>query len=259
MCRWFDSTSGHKLFFGIVLELLKVPPKHIAIVMDGNGRWAEMRGLPRLSGHREGLKAIKRVIEACAKNKVEVLSLFAFSQENWQRPDQEVNFLMQLFVQSLNEEVPWLHEHQLNVRFIGDRSAFNEDLRSKMADAEKLTLGNRAMQLVIAINYSGQWDLRQACQHLARKVEEKAIEPHDITEDKISKLLVTGELPAPDLFIRTSGEQRISNFFLWQLAYAELYFCACYWPDFDEAALQQALMWFSKRERRYGKTSEQCC
>lgn len=238
-------------------NLMEKTPKHIAIVMDGNGRWAQRRGLPRVEGHKEGLKTVKKVIRACAEMGVEVLSLFAFSCENWQRPDQEVDFLMSLFMQALQEEVGELHQEALRLRFIGDKTAFSPELQECIDIAEQLTCKNTGMQLVLAMNYGGQWDITQATQRLAQEVLNGTLKVTDIVPAKIEAVLATNALPFPDLFIRTSGEQRISNFFLWQIAYTELFFCDELWPDFNQEHLRHAVDWFSQRQRRYGKTAEQ--
>jgi len=235
----------------------KLLPKHVAIVMDGNGRWAQQRGLPRIEGHKEGLNTVRRVIKACVSSNVEVLSLFAFSCENWQRPTDEVHFLMGLFIQALQEEVAELHQKSLRLRFLGDRKAFSLELQECMAMAEELTCNNTGMQLVLAMNYGGQWDITQAVQQVAQQVLDQKLDIQDITPQIIESSLSTYDLPLPDLFIRTSGEKRISNFFLWQIAYTELFFCDEHWPDFSEVHFQQAMEWFSQRQRRYGKTAEQ--
>jgi undecaprenyl diphosphate synthase len=235
----------------------KITPQHVTIIMDGNGRWAKKRGLPRSAGHKEGLKTVKMVVKKCAELGVKVLSLFAFGQENWQRPDDEVGFLMELFIKALHEEVPELHEKSLRLRFIGDRSAFSEELHKCIDMAEQLTKNNTGMQLVLAMNYSGQWDITQAVQQLVTEFEEKKFSVADITSTQIEQRLATQDLIGPDLFIRTSGEKRISNFFLWQLAYTELFFCDENWPEFSQERLEQAIQWYSQRERRYGKISGQ--
>lgn len=232
-------------------------PQHIAIVMDGNGRWAQERGLPRIAGHKEGLKAVRKIVKACAEMNIKILSLFAFSCENWQRPDQEVSFLMELFVQALNEEVQQLHEKGIKIRFIGERSAFSQELCECINATEELTFHNQGMQLVLAMNYGGQWDITQATQKIAQKVVNKECDITDITPEKIEEELATKDLAAPDLFIRTSGEKRMSNFFLWQIAYTELFFCDENWPDFEITGLQRAINWFSERKRRYGKILDQ--
>lgn len=232
-------------------------PRHIAMVMDGNGRWAKERGLERVAGHKEGLKTVRMVVKTCAEMGIEALSLFAFSSENWRRPDDEVNFLMELFIQALQEEVHQLHEKALKLRFIGDRTAFAAELRECIDAAEELTCQNQGMQLVLAMNYGGQWDITQAARKLATQVLEGQLHVSDITLSRFEQALTTEDLIAPDLFIRTSGEKRISNFFLWQVAYTELYFCEENWPNFSQESLKKAIDWFSGRERRYGQISEQ--
>jgi len=236
---------------------MSVLPRHVAIVMDGNGRWAAERGLPRIAGHQEGLNAVRSVIKTCSDEGIEVLSLFAFSRENWQRPDTEVSFLMNLFVQALRKEVKTLHESRIRLRFIGEREPFSKELHSCIEEAEALTRNNSGMQLVIAINYSGQWEILEAVKTSMQKAVDGHLGLSELNQTNFESLLSTSDLPSPDLLIRTSGEQRISNFFLWQLAYAELYFTQEYWPDFGHNSLKKALTWFSERERRYGKTSEQ--
>lgn len=232
-------------------------PRHIAIVMDGNGRWAKKRFLPRIAGHKAGLEATREVIKSCAKKNIRVLSLFAFSSENWQRPVQEVNYLMDLFLSSLQAEVAMLHEENVQLRFIGDRSRFNPALCEKMAEVEATTNQNTGMVLIIAIDYGGQWDICQAVRRLAKTIEDGELSSAAITPDVIKRHLSFADLPDPDLFIRTSGELRISNFMLWQLAYAELYFTPTLWPDFDEKELDKALLHYAERERRFGLQSEQ--
>lgn len=232
-------------------------PRHIAIVMDGNGRWAKQRHLPRMMGHREGFKAVRKIVKACGELKIEVLTLFAFSSENWRRPEQEVNGLMSLFLTALQNEVQKLHENNVQLRVIGDLEKFNSELRQWIAAAQQLTQSNTGLKLVIAANYGGQWDIVQAAKKLAQQVEAGTLKAHEITEEKFSSFMSLSDLPAPDLFIRTSGEYRISNFLLWQLAYTELYFPEVFWPDFDEQELIKALAFYSGRERRFGHTSEQ--
>jgi undecaprenyl diphosphate synthase len=227
-------------------------PEHIAIIMDGNGRWAKKRFLPRLMGHRSGVDAAREVVKNCVKKNIKVLTLFAFSSENWQRPSQEVNYLMQLFLTSLEQEVKTLHENNIQIRFIGDRERFTGTLRNKISEVENLTRTNSKMILMIAIDYGGQWDICQSMKQLGQDIETGRIKSADITPEKIAEKLSFADLPNPDLFIRTSGEIRISNFMLWQLAYAELYFTDVLWPDFDETELDKALTHFAQRERRYG-------
>lgn len=232
-------------------------PQHIAVIMDGNGRWAKQRFLPRVAGHRAGVEAARQIVKNCAKRKIKVLSLFAFSSENWRRPAQEVGYLMELFITGLEREVGMLHENNVQLRFIGDRSRFSEKLCKKILEVESLTNKNSGMVLIIAADYGGQWDICQATQQLAREVEASTLTSTDITPEKIASKLSFADLPDPDLFIRTSGELRISNFMLWQLAYSELYFTNTWWPDFDENELVKALDHYSGRERRFGYSSEQ--
>jgi undecaprenyl diphosphate synthase len=232
-------------------------PRHIAIIMDGNGRWARARLLPRYVGHREGVKSVRRAVEACIDRQVEVLTLFAFSSENWRRPSEEVSLIMDLFVQTLKKEVASLNRNGVRLRFIGDRSAFSEKLRYLIAEAEQETSANSRLDLVIAANYGGQWDISQAVRKLAQRVQAGELLPQDINPDAIAAEVALAELPPPDLFIRTGGERRISNFLLWQLAYTELYFTDELWPAFDEKELDSALLWYANRQRRFGRTGEQ--
>ena len=232
-------------------------PRHIAISMDGNGRWARSRLLPRYVGHREGVKSVRRMVEACIDKQVKVLTLFAFSSENWRRPDEEVSLIMDLFVQTLKKEVAALDRNGVRLRFIGERAAFSEKLRSLIAEAERETRENSKLDLVIAANYGGQWDITQAVKTLAGRVEAGELSPGDITPELISAEVALADLPAPDLFIRTGGESRISNFLLWQLAYTELYFTDLLWPAFAENDLEAALLWYANRQRRFGRTGEQ--
>ena len=213
--------------------------------------------LPRYMGHREGVKAVRRIVEACRARGIEALTLFAFSSENWRRPKTEVGLLMDLFVRTLRKEVDRLHRNDVRMRFIGDRSAFNEKLQSLMDSAEAQTAGNTGMTLAIAANYGGRWDMADAARRLAERVASGDLQPEDITSDLLGQELSITDLPEPDLFIRTGGEQRISNFMLWQLAYTELYFTDRLWPDFDVAAFDEALQSFAGRQRRFGKTGEQ--
>lgn len=232
-------------------------PQHIAIIMDGNGRWAKQRFLPRLVGHRAGLEAARRIIQYCATNAISVLTLFAFSSENWQRPPREVNHLMGLLLDGLEREVAMFNQHNIQLRFIGNRDRFNEKLKNKIAEVEQTTKSNTGLTLIIAADYGGQWDIVQATHQLAKDVEAGLLSSADITPDAISRKLSFADLPDPDLLIRTSGELRISNFMLWQLAYAELFFTETLWPDFNEQELERALMHFAGRERRFGSSSEQ--
>ena len=232
-------------------------PRHIAIIMDGNGRWARSRGMPRPIGHREGVKAVRRVVEACRKHEIGALTLFAFSSENWRRPPTEVSLLLDLFISTLQKEVDSLHENGVQVRFIGDRSAFSSKLRKLMDQTEARTCDNPGLRLAIAVNYGGRWDIAQATRHIAAQVQSGTLNIADIDADLLGRQLCLADLPEPDLFIRTGGEQRISNFLLWQLAYTELYFTDILWPDFDEDRLLDALASFARRQRRFGRTGEQ--
>lgn len=228
-------------------------PQHIAIVMDGNGRWAAQRNLERIEGHRQGVMVVKEIIQACLKHEVPVLSLFTFSHENWARPQEEVNFLMELFLNSLTTELDGLIEHGIRLRFLGSRLELKENLIDKMNHAEQQTAINNRLTLNIALNYSGKWDILQAIE----KLLSENIQTSKISEDILDLYLCTHGLPDPDLFIRTSGEQRISNFFLWQLAYTELFFTEIFWPDFNTEYFEKALTYYRTRERRFGKTSQQ--
>ncbi|MGO3692845.1 polyprenyl diphosphate synthase [Marinobacter sp.] len=232
-------------------------PRHVAIIMDGNNRWAKARRLKGVAGHKAGVDAVKAVVETCAREGVEVLTLFAFSSENWRRPQDEVTALMKLFVFALEREVRKLHRNNICLRIIGDRSAFNTALQDHMARAEELTRNNTRMTLVIAANYGGHWDIAQATQKVARMVKGGELEPSDITDDLIQQHLSIGNLPMPDLMIRTAGEQRISNFMLWHLAYTELYFSPVFWPDFKEGEMRKALQAYVGRQRRFGQTDDQ--
>ena len=227
-------------------------PSHIAIVMDGNGRWAEQRKRPRTFGHQAGQKALRRVVEHCGKIGVPELTVFAFSSENWRRPKTEVGLLMDLFVRTLRNEVQRLDRNGVRMRFIGDRSAFDPKLRALMDSAEQQTADNTAMTLVVAVNYGGRWDLAQAAQRLAMRVASGELQPEAIDSAALGRELCIADLPEPDLFIRTGGEYRISNFLLWQLAYTELYFTDVLWPDFREPHFKEALEEYARRRRRFG-------
>ena len=232
-------------------------PRHIAIIMDGNGRWAERRKLPRHFGHKAGVDAVRRVVAACAEQGVEVLTLFAFSSENWRRPAKEVGLLMDLFLTTLGKEIKRLHKNRVRIRLIGDRAAFSDKLRQRIAEAEALTADNDGLTLVIAANYGGRWDIARAASRLAERVRAGELEPDVITPETLAAEVSLADLPEPDLFIRTGGEQRISNFILWQLAYTELYFTDLFWPDFDAEALNHAIASFTGRQRRFGMTGKQ--
>ena len=232
-------------------------PRHVAIIMDGNGRWAKKRFLPRAAGHKAGVNTVRMVVETSAELGIEAVTLFAFSSENWQRPKKEVDMLMDLFISSLELEVKQLHANGIRMQFIGDRSQFSDKLQARIAEAESLTGSNQGLRLVIAANYGGKWDITQAVQKIAEQVQRGEIEPQAITVEMINQHVSLSDLPEPDLFIRTSGEHRISNFMIWQLAYTELYFTDTLWPDFDRAAYIKALQSFADRERRFGQTGEQ--
>lgn len=232
-------------------------PQHIAIIMDGNGRWAKKRFMPRIAGHRVGVETVRKIVKYCSKNQIKVLSLFAFSSENWRRPAKEVNFIMDLLLGSLNREMNELNKNNVQLRFIGDRTKFSEKLCFKISEVERLTSHNNGLVLIIAADYGGQWDLTQATVKLAQEVEEGKLKSSEITPEKLAAKLSFADLPSPDLFIRSGGEIRISNFMLWQIAYSELYFTNILWPDFDEAELEKAIAHFAGRERRFGLSGEQ--
>lgn len=232
-------------------------PLHIAIVMDGNGRWARARHRPRSFGHSAGRKAVRTVIEACLREGIQALTLFAFSSENWLRPQEEVGALMSLFLRALDKEVDELCAHGVRLRFIGNLTAFEAQLRQRMQAAMKTTAHNSRLQVNIAVNYGGRWDITEACRKAAQAVMRGELDPEQIDETRLEAWMSLGELPPLDLLIRTGGELRLSNFLLWQAAYAELYFTDTLWPDFDPACLRRAIEEFVQRERRYGRTSEQ--
>ncbi|MBI3188303.1 MAG: di-trans,poly-cis-decaprenylcistransferase [Gammaproteobacteria bacterium] len=232
-------------------------PHHVVIVMDGNGRWAKKRLLPRTAGHHAGVKTTRKIVEQCVENKIRALTIFAFSSENWKRPEQEVSSLMELFMSALQTEVKSLHEQQVRVRFVGDLSAFSHRLQDKITQTMMLTENNTGLQLNIAVNYGGRWDITQACKIIAEKIESGKLRSDQIDAQMFNEHVCLSELPEPDLFIRTGGEQRISNFLIWQMAYTELYFSDLLWPDFDRQAFNDALVWFAGRQRRFGKTGEQ--
>lgn len=232
-------------------------PRHVAIIMDGNNRWARRRNLPGAEGHRAGEQTVQAVIRQAARRGVAVVTLFAFSSENWRRPEDEINHLMALFVRALSERVGELHDNAVRLRFIGDRGAFAEPLRQGMAEAERLTAANRRMTVVIAANYGGQWDLTQAATALARRVRDGEMALDAVTADLFGQHLSLADLPPPDLLIRTGGEQRLSNFLLWQAAYSELYFTPLLWPDFNADAFDAALADYAGRQRRFGRSGDQ--
>jgi len=241
----FDSSTQ------VIPETAEVP-RHVAIIMDGNGRWAKKRLLPRVGGHRRGVEAVREVVKSCGKRGVEYLTLFAFSSENWRRPKEEVTFLMQLFLRSLEQEVEKLHENGIRFKVVGDLAAFDPRIVELIRRGEELTGDNKRLTLTIAANYGGRWDILQAANRC--RAEDPAA---PITEERLSRNLSMSYAPEPDLFIRTGGEQRVSNFLLWQLAYTELYFTEALWPDFGADALDAAFASYRRRERRFGRTSEQ--
>lgn len=232
-------------------------PKHIAIIMDGNGRWAKQRHQPRFMGHRAGVKAVENIVKHCVERGVSILSLFAFSSENWRRPSKEVSLLMDLFALVLKQQVKRLNDNNIRLRIIGDISKFSPNLQKLIIDAQTQTENNTGLTINVAANYGGRWDITQSVKSLAKQVASGKLDPEDINEDLINLGLQTALLDEPDLFIRTGGEQRVSNFLLWQMAYTEFYFTDTLWPDFNEASLDQAILSFTQRERRFGKTSEQ--
>ena len=228
-------------------------PRHIAIIMDGNGRWAKRRLMPRVAGHRKGVEALRGVIRACAERGVSHLTVFAFSSENWRRPQEEVTLLMELFMRALENEVARLHENNIRFRLIGDLSRFSERIQTLIHDAETLTCNNTRLTFTVAANYGGRWDIVQA----VKKLVAAGVAADDMSEAALAQQLSMADAPEPDLFIRTGGEQRISNFLMWQLAYTELYFTDALWPDFNAKALDAAITSYRTRERRFGRTSEQ--
>ena len=232
-------------------------PDHVCIIMDGNGRWAKKRMMPRSFGHRQGVETTRRVVEFFAGAGVRHLTLFAFSSENWNRPEEEVHELMDLFMQSLQKYTAELHEKGIRIRFIGNRAAFSAELQQQITETETTTRENNVMTLNIAANYGGQWDIVNAARNLAEQVQAGELLPVQIDDQVFRQQLSLGDSPDPDLFIRTGGEQRISNFLLWQLAYTEFYFCDRLWPDFSGDDMRLALTEYAKRQRRYGKTGEQ--
>jgi undecaprenyl diphosphate synthase len=227
-------------------------PRHVAIIMDGNGRWAKKRFLPRVAGHRKGVEAVREVVKSCIERGVEYLTLFAFSSENWRRPPEEVSFLMQLFLRSLEQEVGKLDSNGIRFKVVGDLSPFDERIVEHIRRGEELTARNTRLTLTIAANYGGRWDILQAANRC--RTEAPGAE---LTEERLARFLSMSYAPEPDLFVRTGGEQRVSNFLLWQLAYTELYFTETLWPDFGAASLEEAFASYRRRERRFGRTSEQ--
>lgn len=232
-------------------------PRHVAIIMDGNGRWAQARGLPRAAGHKAGLGPVRLCIEACVSRRIEALTLFAFSSENWSRPGDEVGSLMGLFFDALEREIDELHGNGVRMRFIGERRALSVRLQAKIAAVEARMAANTGLRLQVAVSYGGRWDIVAAARALAARCASGELRPQDIDERLFAAGLELAGLPDPDLFIRTGGEQRISNFLLWNLAYTELWFCDTLWPDFDAAGFEAALAQFGTRSRRFGLTGEQ--
>ncbi|MGL4206549.1 MAG: polyprenyl diphosphate synthase [Aeromonadaceae bacterium] len=232
-------------------------PKHVAIIMDGNGRWAQQRGKMRVFGHKAGVKAVRDAVSFAVRLKLDALTLFAFSSENWRRPESEVSALMELFIHVLGGEVKRLHKSNIRLRIIGERSRFSSRLQDKIAAAEALTADNSGLILNIAANYGGRWDITEAARSLALQVQSGELAPEAISEQLLNERLATSGLNDVDLLIRTGGDHRISNFLLWQLAYAELYFTPALWPDFDETLFSEAVASFASRERRFGCTGEQ--
>lgn len=232
-------------------------PQHIAVVMDGNGRWANKRYLPRAAGHKAGVTATRKIVENCALNKIKALTIFAFSSENWNRPKTEVSTIMTLFLTTISAEVKKLHKKNVRVRFIGERSRFSQKLQNSINESEDLTKDNDGLQLNIAANYGGRWDVVNACKSLIEDVQNNKITLDEVTENSLNDFMSLSTIPEPDLFIRTGGEQRISNFLIWQLAYTELYFVDTLWPDFSDEDFSAALSWYAGRQRRFGKTGQQ--
>jgi undecaprenyl diphosphate synthase len=234
---------------------LRVIPRHVAIIMDGNGRWAGNRFMPRVAGHAEGLGAVRKIVQECRRLGVEYLTVFAFSSENWRRPPEEVGFLMKLFLKSLKSEVSRLAENDISLRLIGDLSRFDSAIQEMVQFSEEKTADCKSLTLTVAANYGGRWDILQAMRQCL--VANPGLNPEQVSEELLQPHLSMAYAPEPDLFIRTGGEQRVSNFLLWQMAYTELYFTDVLWPDFDEAQLNKAFDWFGQRERRFGRTSAQ--
>jgi len=232
-------------------------PRHVAVIMDGNGRWASRRALPRHVGHRAGVRAVRAVVEGCARRGVEALTLFAFSSENWGRPSEEVARLMELFIEAMDREVDELDRNGIRLRFIGDRRTLKPHLVERIEASESRTAPNTQMTLFVALSYGGRWDIVQAARRVAARVAAGELDPDAVDEAAIGGGLELADTPEPDLFIRTGGEQRLSNFLLWHLAYTELYFCDTLWPDFGDADLEKAFRFFGSRQRRFGLTTDQ--
>lgn len=234
------------------LPIITPKPEHVAVIMDGNGRWANSQGLSRIAGHKRGADSVKSLIKGCLEHQIPYLSIFAFSSENWGRPEEEVNALMDLLVNALETQTKKLNENGVRLRLLGDLSKFSERIQKLASSAETATAANEKLTFNVAINYGGRWDITQACQRLAQRVQQGELAPEDITIEAIDQQLSTAGMPDPDLFIRTSGEYRISNFLLWQAAYSEFYFTDLLWPDFDEHAFADALLKYTTRDRRFG-------
>lgn len=232
-------------------------PRHVAIIMDGNGRWAKQRLMPRVAGHQQGAESVRAIVTYCGKKKIKVLTLFAFSSENWRRPQSEVSFLLGLFLKSLRTEIQTLHKNNVRLKVIGEKSKLAGELQEAITKAEQLTESNTGLHLNIALNYGGRWDILQAVQKISQKALDKEIKPSDISEAYFQSYLSLGDCPEPDLLIRTGGEHRISNFLLWDFAYTELYFTDTLWPDFRETHFEEALNDFALRQRRFGYIDEQ--
>ncbi len=232
-------------------------PRHVAIIMDGNNRWAKQQGLRGVEGHKEGARTVRETVENCARAGVDVLTVYAFSSENWRRPQDEVNALMNLFLEALADEVPDLHKNGIKLVFIGDLSAFDPELRQRMNEAMATTANNTQMTFAVAVNYGGHWDIANACKEVAKQVQAGSLKIEDINPEQVQAHIALGDLPPPDLCIRTGGEQRISNFLLWQIAYSEFYFTETYWPDFHKDELEKAFADYRSRQRRFGRTSQQ--
>lgn len=232
-------------------------PRHVVIIMDGNGRWAKQRNLPRIAGHKAGVDTLRNIVKVCATKNINALTVYAFSSENWKRPGTEVTRLLELFMTSLKKKVDELHKNNIRLCFIGDLKVFPANLQTQIAKATKKTEQNTGLRFTVAINYGGRWDITNAFRQLAGEIKTGKINISDIDEDLIAASVSLSDLPEPDLLIRTGGEMRISNYLLWQVAYTELYFTGCLWPDFDTEEFVSALTWYAGRERRFGCTSEQ--
>jgi undecaprenyl diphosphate synthase len=232
-------------------------PVHVAVIMDGNGRWARKRGHERVFGHHQGVKSVRKVMAAAAELGIKYLTLYAFSTENWNRPDEEVSALMDIMVESLNNETETLLKNNISIKVIGDLDRLSDKVRDRLRETISLTAAGTRLKLVVAFSYSSRWEISEACRRIARQVKNGQLNVEDINEQTVSENLETSGIPEPELMIRTSGEKRISNFMLWQLAYTELYFTKKLWPDFGKEDFYKAVAYFQKRERRYGKTSEQ--